>query len=197
MSEGSAPLVLDGLSHGYQSGESRLEVLRGAGLVLQPGEIVALMAPSGTGKSTLLHLAGLLERPQAGAVLVDGCDSGRLSDGERTAIRLRAIGFVYQFHHLLAEFTARENVVLPQMIASTARRQAALRADRLLGAFGLSHRLDHLPGARRSGWRSPAPWPIARVCCWPTSRPATSMPQPRPACSTNCCAWSARRGWQR
>ena len=109
------------------------------------------MAPSGTGKSTLLHLAGLLERPQDGAVLIDGRDSGRLADAERTAIRLRSIGFVYQFHHLLAEFTARENVVLPQMIAGASRRMARLRADQLLGAFGLGHRLDHLPGKLSGG----------------------------------------------
>ena len=150
MSE-SFPLALRGVRHGYQSGDTRLEVLRDAELALRPGEIVALMAPSGTGKSTLLHLAGLLERPQDGSVLIDGRDSGRLSDTERTAIRLRSIGFVYQFHHLLAEFTARENVVLPQMIAGLSRREARLRADRLLGAFGLAHRLDHLPGKLSGG----------------------------------------------
>ena len=146
-----APLALRGVRHGYRSGETRLEVLRGIELALRPGEIVALMAPSGTGKSTLLHLAGLLERPQQGAVLIDGRDAGRLSDAERTTIRCRAIGFVYQSHHLLAEFTARENVVLPQMIAGVARRTARLRADALLGSFGLGHRLDHLPGTLSGG----------------------------------------------
>ena len=146
-----APLALRGVRHGYRSGETRLEVLRGIELALRPGEIVALMAPSGTGKSTLLHLAGLLERPQQGAVLIDGRDAGRLSDAERTTIRCRAIGFVYQSHHLLAEFTARENVVLPQMIAGVARRTARLRADTLLASFGLGHRLDHLPGKLSGG----------------------------------------------
>ncbi len=146
-----APLALRGVQHGYQSGETRLEVLRGIELALRPGEIVALMAPSGTGKSTLLHLAGLLERPQQGAVLIDGRDAGGLSDAERTSIRCGAIGFVYQSHHLLAEFTARENVVLPQMIAGVARRTARLRADALLGSFGLGHRLDHLPGKLSGG----------------------------------------------
>ena len=148
---GEPPLSLRALRHGYQSGDGRLEVLRDAELSLRPGEIVALMAPSGTGKSTLLHLAGLLERPQGGAVLVDGRDAGRLADAERTAIRGRAIGFVYQFHHLLAEFTARENVVLPQMILGTPRATARLRAEALLGSFGLAHRLDHLPGKLSGG----------------------------------------------
>ena len=146
-----APLALRGVRHGYRSGETRLEVLRGIELALRPGEIVALMAPSGTGKSTLLHLAGLLERPQQGAVLIDGRDAGRLSDAERTTIRCRAIGFVYQSHHLLAEFTARENVVLPQMIAGVSRRSARRHADALLGSFGLGHRLDHLPGKLSGG----------------------------------------------
>ncbi len=145
------PLSLRALRHGYRSGDGRLEVLRDAELSLRPGEIVALMAPSGTGKSTLLHLAGLLERPQGGAVLVDGRDAGRLADAERTAIRGRAIGFVYQFHHLLAEFTARENVVLPQMILGTARGVARRRAEALLESFGLGHRLDHLPGKLSGG----------------------------------------------
>ena len=147
----AAPLVLRDLRHGYRSGDDTLQLLRGAELTLLPGEIVALVAPSGTGKSTLLHLAGLLERPQEGAVLVDGRDAGRLPDRERTAIRRNAIGFVYQFHHLLAEFTARENVVLPQMIGGTPRRDARARADALLGLFGLSGRLDHLPGRLSGG----------------------------------------------
>ncbi|WP_428392192.1 ABC transporter ATP-binding protein [Lichenicoccus sp.] len=146
-----SPLALRDVSHGYRSGEGRLEVLRGAALSLRAGEIVALMAPSGTGKSTLLHLAGLLERPQSGAVLVAGRDAGRLADSERTAIRRDQIGFVYQFHHLLAEFTARENVALPQMIAGVARKVARARAEVLLGRFGLSHRLGYLPGKLSGG----------------------------------------------
>ncbi len=145
------PLALRGVCHGYQSGETRLQVLRDVELSLRPGEIVALMAPSGTGKSTLLHLAGLLEQPQAGTVLIDGRDAGRLSDAERTTVRCHAVGFVYQSHHLLAEFTARENVAMPQMIAGVARRTARQRADALLGSFGLAHRLDHLPGKLSGG----------------------------------------------
>jgi lipoprotein-releasing system ATP-binding protein len=151
MSETEIPLELRSVSHSYQSGDETLQLLRGADLVLAPGEIVALVAPSGTGKSTLLHLAGLLETPRAGEVRIGGRDAGRLSDGERTQIRRSAIGFVYQFHHLLAEFTARENVALPQMVGGVARKAAIVRADELLGAFGLSHRLDHLPGKLSGG----------------------------------------------
>jgi lipoprotein-releasing system ATP-binding protein len=145
------PLELRGVGRSYISGEERLDVLRGADLTLRAGEIVALAAPSGTGKSTLLHLAGLLERPDTGLVLVDGRDAGKLSDPERTAIRRDSIGFVYQFHHLLGEFTALENVVLPQMIAGVARKTAEARAAQLLGDFGLAARVSHLPGKLSGG----------------------------------------------
>ncbi len=148
---GSEPLRLDGVGRSYRSGEADLHVLRGAELTLHAGEIVALVAPSGTGKSTLLHLAGLLERPDTGAVLVDGRDAGRLPDAERTAIRRDRIGFVYQSHQLLAEFTALENVVLPQMVAGKSRKQAGERATALLTQFGLGTRLGHLPGKLSGG----------------------------------------------
>lgn len=147
----SDPLVLRAVGRVYRSGEGELAVLRGADLVLRPGEIVALVAPSGTGKSTLLHLAGLLERPDSGAVLVDGRDAGALPDPARTAIRRDAIGFVYQFHHLLGEFSALENVALPQMIAGKRRRDAEARARDLLGMLGLGARLAHLPGKLSGG----------------------------------------------
>ena len=147
----SEPLRLDSVSRSYRSGEIDLHVLQGAELTLHAGEIVALVAPSGTGKSTLLHLAGLLERPDTGAVLVDGRDAGRLPDAERTAIRRDRIGFVYQSHQLLAEFTALENVVLPQMVAGKPRKQAAERAAALLTQFGLGDRLGHLPGKLSGG----------------------------------------------
>ena len=147
----SSPLALRGVSRAYRSGDAELHVLRGADLELHAGEIVALVAPSGTGKSTLLHLAGLLERPDAGTVLVDGRDAGGLPDPERTAIRRDRIGFVYQAHHLLAEFTAAENIVLPQMIAGRPRRQARERAMALLTAFGLPARAGHLPGKLSGG----------------------------------------------
>ncbi len=145
------PLALRDVSRAYRSGDDLLQVLAGANLVLAAGEIVALVAPSGTGKSTLLHLAGLLEKPDTGAVLIDGRDSGQLSDTDRTAIRRDRIGFVYQAHHLLAEFTAIENVVLPQMVAGKSRATARARATALLKSFGLGHRLKHLPGKLSGG----------------------------------------------
>ena len=147
----SEPLALQGVSRAYRSGDSELRVLQGADLTLHAGEIVALVAPSGTGKSTLLHLAGLLERPDAGTVMVDGRDAGQLPDADRTAIRRDRIGFVYQAHHLLAEFTAAENIVLPQMVAGRPRRAARERAMALLAAFGLPARAGHLPGKLSGG----------------------------------------------
>jgi len=145
-----APLELRDVRRTYHSAAGDVPVLRGADLVLAAGEIVALVAPSGVGKSTLLHLAGLLERPDGGHVIVGGRDAGTLSDADRTVIRRDAIGFVYQFHHLLGEFSALENVVLPQMIAGRPRRIARTRAHALLDAFGLAARADHLP-SRLSG----------------------------------------------
>jgi len=147
----SDPLALRAVSRTYRSGDASLAVLDGADLTLRAGEIVALVAPSGTGKSTLLHLAGLLERPDAGAVLVDGRDAGALPDPARTVIRRDAIGFVYQFHHLLGEFSALENVVLPQMIAGKRRRDAEARGRDLLAMLGLGPRAGHLPGKLSGG----------------------------------------------
>lgn len=146
-----APLRLAAVERRYKSGAGELPVLRGADLVLAAGEIVALVAPSGTGKSTLLHLAGLLEKPDGGEVFVEGCAAGTLSDDARTAIRRGTIGFVYQFHHLLPEFTAEENVVLPQLAAGVARGAARDRARELLAAFGLSGRESHAPGKLSGG----------------------------------------------
>lgn len=138
-------LRLANVGRAYRSGDMRLEVLRGAELAIEAGEAVALVAPSGAGKSTLLHLAGLLERPDAGEVYILGRATLSMNDGERTALRRDSIGFVYQFHHLLREFSALENVVLPQMIAGESRTKAAARAEALLHGFGLGHRLDHTP----------------------------------------------------
>jgi lipoprotein-releasing system ATP-binding protein len=146
-----ARLELRGVARRFRSGEGELQVLRDANLTISAGEIVALVAPSGTGKSTLLHLAGLLERPDEGTVLIDGRDAGALGDGARTAIRRDRVGFVYQFHHLLAEFTAAENVVLPQLIAGARPEAARARAEALLGRLGLSARLEHLPGRLSGG----------------------------------------------
>jgi lipoprotein-releasing system ATP-binding protein len=147
----SAPLELRAVQRRYRTEAGALEVLRGADLALARGEIVALVAPSGTGKSTLLHLAGLLERPDGGEVYVEGKPAGTLDDDARTAIRRNTIGFVYQFHHLLPEFTAVENVMLPQMTAGVSRAESRARAAELLGIFGLSARLDHRPGKLSGG----------------------------------------------
>ncbi len=144
-------LTLSAVERTYRTEAGALPVLLGVDLALRPGEIVALVAPSGTGKSTLLHLGGLLERPDAGKVLIDGCDTGALSDRDRTATRRDKIGFVYQFHHLLGDFTALENVILPQMIAGKSRAEAAMRAITLLASFGLADRVSHLPGKLSGG----------------------------------------------
>ncbi|MDE1896012.1 MAG: ABC transporter ATP-binding protein [Rhodospirillales bacterium] len=135
----------------YKSGEGALTVLNGAELTLSRGEIVALVAPSGSGKSTLLHLAGLLEKPDAGSVIIDGQDTGTLSDAARTALRLKHVGFVYQFHHLLAEFTALENISIPQMIGGVSQADANKRSMELLEKFGLGPRASHLPGKLSGG----------------------------------------------
>ena len=147
----SEPLIMEAVARRYRTDAGVLDVLTSIDLTLRAGEIVALVAPSGSGKSTLLHLAGLLDKPDGGRVLIDGKNAGALSDTARTAIRRDRVGFVYQFHHLLAEFTALENVALPQMIAGRSRREAQARAERLLGAFGLDHRLRHLPGKLSGG----------------------------------------------
>ena len=148
---GADPLVLQDVHRTYTGEAEELKVLRGVTLTLHAGEIVALVAPSGVGKSTLLHIAGLLDRPDQGVVRVLGKNAGHLPDAARTAIRRDTIGFVYQFHHLLGEFTALENVVLPQMIAGRPRRAAEARALGLLSAFGLGNRAAHLPGKLSGG----------------------------------------------
>ncbi len=147
----SNPLEMQGVIRTYRGPAGDLPVLRGVDLTLEAGQIVALVAPSGAGKSTLLHLAGLLEKPDGGQVRVAGRDAGALGDRERTAIRRDSIGFVYQFHHLLPEFSALENVVLPQMIAGISRRAAAERAMGLLDVFGLRPRAGHAPGKLSGG----------------------------------------------
>jgi lipoprotein-releasing system ATP-binding protein len=143
-------LELRGVMRTYKQAGALLPVLRGVSLALQPGEIVALVGPSGAGKSTLLHTAGLLERPDGGEVRLGGHDCGGMSDNQRTEIRRAQLGFVYQFHHLLPEFSALENIMLPQMIAGVARRKARARAAELLALVGLAARADHRP-ARLSG----------------------------------------------
>jgi lipoprotein-releasing system ATP-binding protein len=144
-------LQLQNIVRIYKSEGESLTVLKGIEFSLNPGEIVALVAPSGAGKSTLLHLAGLLEKPDGGAVIINGRDAGQLADAERTEIRLRTIGIVYQFHHLLAEFTALENIALPQMIAGKPQRDAETRGMALLEKLGLAARAGHLPGKLSGG----------------------------------------------
>jgi lipoprotein-releasing system ATP-binding protein len=143
-------LELRGVRKVFRQAGVKLPVLNGIDLRLDPGEIVALVGPSGAGKSTMLHVAGLLEQPDGGAVLIEGRDCGGLSDEHRTLLRRRALGFVYQFHHLLPEFSALENVMLPQMIAGVARGQARDKAAALLERVGLAERVSHRP-ARLSG----------------------------------------------
>lgn len=148
----SIVLELRNVKKTYRSGDvERLHVLRGVELCLRSGEVVALVAPSGTGKSTLLHLAGLLDTPDEGEVVVCSQPTQGLSDTIRTTLRRDKIGFVYQFHHLLGEFTARENVLLPQLIRGISKKQAQREADRLLTMFGLKHRMNHLPGRLSGG----------------------------------------------
>lgn len=155
MSEGApasgSTLALRDVERRYRSGEGELVVLRGVALDLAPGELVALVAPSGAGKSTLLHLAGLLEQPDGGTVAIGGRVASGLPDTERTALRRAEIGFVYQAHHLLAEFTALENVALPQLITGRRRRDAAARAHALLETLGVGQRASHLPGRLSGG----------------------------------------------
>ncbi|TCT01539.1 ABC transporter ATP-binding protein [Aquabacter spiritensis] len=146
-----AAMALVGVTRRYRQGEGVIEILKGAELVLEPGQSVALVAPSGAGKSTLLHLAGLLEHPDEGEVYIDGHPTARLSDAERTRIRRLHVGFVYQFHHLLAEFSAVENVALPQMIRGLSRKAAEARARELLTYLGLGHRLTHRPSELSGG----------------------------------------------
>jgi lipoprotein-releasing system ATP-binding protein len=150
--EASAPLLcLKGVSRRYGQGDTTLEILKSAELALWSGQSIALVAPSGAGKSTLLHVAGLLEHPDAGEVYVDTVATSRLSDGERTRIRRVEIGFVYQFHHLLPEFSAAENVILPQMIRGLSRKEAGRRSVEILTYLGLGKRLAHRPAELSGG----------------------------------------------
>jgi lipoprotein-releasing system ATP-binding protein len=144
-------LTLEAVERRYGRGETTVEVLNGASLTLLPSQSVALIAPSGAGKSTLLHLAGLLERPTRGEVTVAGQPTSTMSDDERTSLRRNQIGFVYQFHHLLPEFSALENLVLPQMIAGLSRSEAAKRARELLSYLGLGKRETHRPAELSGG----------------------------------------------
>jgi lipoprotein-releasing system ATP-binding protein len=142
---------LAGISKTYHQGRKSLEVLRGIDLEVEEGRIVALVGPSGSGKSTLLHIAGLLERPDEGEVFLCGEACGKLGEDGRTGLRRHNIGFVYQYHHLLPEFSALENIALPQIIKGVPRRVAFERAGELLDWMGLSGRATHRPGQLSGG----------------------------------------------
>ena len=146
-----APLKLDRITRIYKQGERELVVFREVSMALAHGEIVALVGPSGAGKSSLLHIAGLLEAPSAGEVYIEGEAASQLAERRRTELRRRALGFVYQFHHLLPEFTAEENVAMPRRIAGVERQAAAAEAKRLLTLVGLAERLDHRPAQLSGG----------------------------------------------
>ena len=139
------------LTRSFEQGGVRIDVLRGVDLTVQPGEVVALLGPSGSGKSTLLQAVGLLEGGFGGRIEISGTDATDLNSDARTALRRDRIGFVYQFHHLLPDFNAIENVVLPQLVAGTERSAANARAEELLGALGLAERLDHRPSQLSGG----------------------------------------------
>jgi len=147
----SAVVRLTALTRSFEQGGVRIDVLRGVDLTIMPGEIVALLGPSGTGKSTMLQAVGLLEGGFGGRIEIAGVDATELPSGDRTALRRNHLGFVYQFHHLLPDFSAEENVLLPQLVAGKPRQQATVRARELLGALGLGHRLTHRPSQLSGG----------------------------------------------
>jgi len=146
-----AVVRLTGLARSFEQGEVRIDVLRGIDLAIMPGEIVALLGPSGSGKSTMLQAVGLLEGGFGGTIEIAGTDASKLPSADRTRLRREHLGFVYQFHHLLPDFNALENVVLPQLVAGVRKPQAEVRARELLTALGLEHRLDHRPSQLSGG----------------------------------------------
>lgn len=177
-------LELRGIERTYWQGDNNaLNVLRGANLTIRRGEVVALVGASGTGKSTLLHVAGLLELPDRGQVFIDGAACNELTDEKRTEMRRARLGFVYQFHHLLPDFSAAENVIIPQMIAGVSKKAASARALELLSSLGLAARASHRPGKLSGGEQQRVA--IARALANDpallslTSRRATLTPRPR------------------
>lgn len=151
MTDTAPALHLHEIEKSFHQGERRLHVLQGASLSLNPGEMVALLGPSGSGKSTLLNIAGLLEEPDHGTINLDGQNTARLSGKERARLRRKKIGFVFQFHRLLPEFSAQENIIIPQMLAGLDRKIASERGDQLLGMVGLENRKSHRPGELSGG----------------------------------------------
>ena len=152
MTQNTKPLLaFQNVNRTYGSGDQELKILQDASFEIKSGEIVALVAPSGAGKSTLLHLAGLLEMPDGGEIMIDGVACGKLDDAARTAQRRNSIGFVYQFHHLLPEFTALENVMVPQMLAGLSPKEAEIRAKQLLDYMRIGPRASHRPSELSGG----------------------------------------------
>jgi lipoprotein-releasing system ATP-binding protein len=149
--KGEAALRLEGIGRSFKQGREKLDVLKGCDLTIRPGEIVALVGPSGSGKSTLLHIAGLLEKPGEGKIWIGGEEASQANDDKRTELRRRFLGFVYQYHHLLPEFSALENIVMPQMVAGVSRGAAKDKAMRLLAKMGLEKRASHRPGQLSGG----------------------------------------------
>ena len=194
-------LVMDKVRRVYGQAKSELVILDACEFQLSPGEMVALVAPSGAGKSTLLHLAGLLERPDAGEVFVNGMATRGMPDHRRTALRRDEIGFVYQFHHLLPEFSALENLMMPQMIRGINRRTARERSMELLEFMRIGPRAEHRPAQLSGGEQQRVA--IARAVAnapnisSPTSRPAISIRKPRCMFSARSKGWFARWAWAR
>ena len=148
----SAPVVrLTDLARSFEQGGVRIDVLRGVNLTIAPGEIVALLGPSGSGKSTMLQAVGLLEGGFSGKIEIAGVDASALPPEGRTRVRRENLGFVYQFHHLLPDFNATENVIIPQLVAGRGHAQAEVRARAILSSLGLGHRLDHRPSQLSGG----------------------------------------------
>ncbi len=147
----NALLEITGLSRSYVTGDKRLEVLKGVDLKVMPGEVVGLIGPSGSGKSSLLHAAGLLERPDAGTIIIEGEDTGGLDERGRTRLRLAKIGFVYQFHHLMPEFDAVDNAALPLRMGGLKQAEARALASEMLTRLGLGERMTHQPGQLSGG----------------------------------------------
>jgi lipoprotein-releasing system ATP-binding protein len=181
----SEPVIkLSGLTRSFEQGGVRIDVLRGVDLEIVPGEVVALLGPSGSGKSTLLQAVGLLEGGFGGNIAIAGVDATGLNSDQRTEVRRSFVGFVYQFHHLLADFNALENVVLPQLVAGTLQSAAEDRARELLTALGLGERLDHRPSQLSGGEQQRVA--VARCC---STRCSNS--------SSNWFAAPAARRWSR
>ena len=194
-------LATRGLKRSFTQGDVTIDVLRGVDLAVAPGEIVALLGPSGSGKSTLLQAVGLLEGGFEGSIRLQGEEAAELDDDGRTRLRRDLLGFVYQFHHLLPEFNAAENVVLPQLVSGAEPQAARERAEQLLGALGLrSGSTIARPSCRAassSASRSPARSPTSRRWSLPTSPPATSTSIPPTSSSPNSSSWFAARAPRR